>query len=188
MGTTRFVSREEWDALERLMLPENRAAIRLALATGLRISDALSLKKADLKKAMDGDGHISVFEQKTGKKRRVFIGKKLQRELKALPSNSSYVFAHRFDKQKHRTREAVYKDLCRAADALRLDGVVAPHSARKSYTVEYMRAGHNLLEAQRLLRHSKESVTVIYAFADMITANQTRSRKRARRSTVKESP
>lgn len=168
MGTSRYVEDAEWADILRLMRKENALAIKCALATGLRISDVLALKKSDIERATEGDGHIWVTEQKTQKRRRIYLGAQLRKELHGIyRSSCPYVWAHRTRRDAHRTREAVYKDLCRAADLLRLKGCVTPHSARKTYTVRYMDAGHTLLQAMRLLKHSSPSVTAVYAFADM---------------------
>ena len=57
------------------MMPENRLIVRLCMATGLRISDALELKTAKLRRRM------TVKEIKTGKSRRVVIPADIYNEM-----------------------------------------------------------------------------------------------------------
>ena len=83
-----------------------------------------------------------------------------------------YVFEGRFDRLRHRTRQAVYKDLRRAAKLFRLDVHVSPHSARKAWAVdEYHRTG-SITRVQRNLNHTDPSVTMLYALADQLEARK----------------
>ena len=66
---------------------------------------------------------------------------------------------------KHRSRQAVWKDVKRAADALRLPQNVAPHSFRKVYAVDLMRKYGSIEKVQRALNHGSETTTMIYAMA-----------------------
>jgi len=142
-----------------LLTPENRLVMRVALATGLRISDVLALTPDELKP------HCWVKEQKTGKKRQIGLPEPLLSDLQ-ITSGSRWVFPGR-DPGKHRTRQAVWADVKRAAKALRLPQNVAPHSARKVYAVDLMAKYGDIARVQRALNHSCESVTMIYAMADM---------------------
>lgn len=152
--------------LDELTYP-NQLAMRIALKTGLRIDDVLSLKKKRL--------HVQIYlkEKKTGKEKRAYLGTELLNELYAFcykPPNlwngSEYVFAHRTKKDAHRTRQAVYKDVKKAVKKLRLDGNITPHSARKCAAVrEYRRRG-NVAAVQKFLNHDKEMTTILYALSD----------------------
>lgn len=157
--------------LSALML-ENRLALLVSLTTGLRIDDVLHLKTSDILK-----GRFSIKEMKTGKVRRVRLGKKLQDDLIAI-SGRYYVFEHRLDPKKTRTRQAVNKDLKRACELFRVKGVnITPHTARKIYAVGEYERTCNFEKVQELLNHSFESVTVLYAMADAITAKETKHKK-----------
>lgn len=77
-----------------------------------------------------------------------------------------WVFSSPKDPQKHRTRQAVWWDVKRAAKAFRLPQNVAPHSLRKLYAVDLLnRCGGNLGRVQRALNHSDAATTHIYAMA-----------------------
>lgn len=136
----------------------NRLVMRTALVTGLRLGDILSLKPDRLKP------HFWVTEQKTGKKRQVGLPEPLLSDLRK-NAGEHWVFPGR-DPRKHQTRQAVWKDVKRAAKAFRLPQNIGPHSARKVYAVELKRKYGDLKRVQRALNHSSEAVTMIYAMAD----------------------
>lgn len=142
---------------------QNAEALRLSADYGLRISDVLRLPTS----ALTAD-RWSFKELKTGKRRRVALSKK-HKETCAQFAGKVYVFEHRLDPMRHRTRQAVWKDLNRIAKAFRLKSV-SPHSARKLYAVEWYHRSGDMRKVQRLLNHSDEAVTALYALADQLTA------------------
>lgn len=154
------VTKEDWRLVEKLLTPPNALAAEVALRTGLRISDVLAIKTEQLHQRQ-----FTVREQKTGNRRRIYIGNGLKQRLQA-QAGKTYVFEHAHDPERHRTRQAVYKDVKRAARALRLDGNIAPHSARKSFAVDYYRK-HGLAETQAKLGHHYASTTLIYLLSEL---------------------
>ncbi len=147
------------------LTPPNRLACEISLETGLRIGDVLSLKR----KQIESGCRFAVREQKTGKVRRVYLPMRLWR-LALAQAGNIYVFEGRLDGRKPRTRQAVYKDIRRAAVLFRCRAHVSPHSLRKAWAVDaYKASGGNLAKVQRLLNHSSEAVTMLYAMADELT-------------------
>lgn len=152
------------------LMPDNRLALEVALVTGLRIGDVLALRPADLRTQRP-----TITERKTGKHRRVYIPARL-RELLLRGCGRYWVFEGRLDPKKHRTRQAVYKDLRRAARLYRVDGQpiqphISPHSTRKMYAVhDLQRHGGDLRAVQHDMLHSDPAVTALYAYADRLTA------------------
>lgn len=133
--------------------------------TGLRVGDCLAIKTADLKYRM------TIREAKTGKTRRITIPRNLLQELQE-HAGRIWVFEGRCDPRRHRTRQAVYKDVKRVARMYQRagsvrKGQVSPHSARKLAAVEAYRRG-GLDAAQRLLNHSDPIVTLLYALSDTV--------------------
>lgn len=149
--------------LAALTLP-NRLVCEVCLATGLRVGDVLSLKTSQVLKS----ARFTVKEQKTGKSRLVYLPKSLHERLLSY-AGRFWVFEGRTDPKKHRTRQAVFKDLRRAAKAFRVTAHVSPHSLRKVYAVAYFERTKSLEKVRRLLNHSSEAVTMIYAMADRIS-------------------
>lgn len=141
-----------------LLTYENRLVLRVLLHTGLRIGDALALRPAQLKP------NFWITEQKTGKRRQVGLPEPLLADLRS-SANGEWVFPGS-KPGKHRTRQAVWKDVKRAAAAARLTANAAPHSARKVYAVELLRKYGDIDRVRRALNHGGVEVTLIYAMAD----------------------
>lgn len=170
-----YVDREVLGHVLAALMPANSLAIEVSAHTGLRIGDVLALKTADLKRRM------YVREEKTGKRRRIYLPADLLDRLIA-QAGKIWVFEGRTDYRRHRTRQAVWKDLRRAAQAFRLAEHVSPHTARKIYAVEqYQESGGDLEAVQRRLLHTDPAVTAIYAMADALTARRLQGRKRRAR-------
>lgn len=153
------------------LMPANALALRVALHTGLRMGDVLLLKPEQLK------SRFWITEQKTGKKRQIGLPEKLLAELRET-AGEYWVFPGR-DPEKHRTRQAVWKDMKRAAKAFRLPVNVGTHSARKFYAVELMRKYGDIDRVRRALNHDSETVTLLYAMADIQREAKQRLRKRS---------
>ena len=150
--------------------------MRAALATGLRISDVLNLKTAQLKP------HFWVTEMKTGKRRQVGLPEPLLSDIKN-QAGEEWAFPGRTGK-KPRTRQAVWKDVKRAAKSFRLPQNVGPHSARKVYAVDLLEKYGDIERVRKALNHSRESVTLIYAMADkqLEAKNKKRRARKGRRA------
>lgn len=166
---TEYLLNREVEQVLHLLTPENRLVMRTCLHTGLRISDVLLLRPQQLKP------HFWVTEQKTGKRRQVGLPEPLLSDLKQ-NSGRFWVFPGN-DPGRHRCRQTVWKDVKRAARAMRLTQNVGPHSARKVYAVELMRKYGDIDRVRRALNHDSETVTMIYAMADLqLEAKNTRRR------------
>lgn len=155
---TEYLLQKEVERVLDLLTYENRLVMRVLLHTGLRISDALVLKPEQLRP------NFWVTEQKTGKRRQVGLPEPLLADLRD-SSDGEWVFPGS-KPGKHRTRQAVWKDVKRAAAALRLTQNAAPHSARKVYAVELLKKYGDIDRVRRALNHGGLEVTLIYAMAD----------------------
>lgn len=150
----------------------NELALQVSLCTGLRIDDVLSLKTEQLK-----TNRFTVTESKTMKRRKINLPIPLWNDL-LKQAGKIYVFEGRNDPRKHRTRQAVYKDLKRAATLFRVKNLqISPHSVRKIYAVEKYQRTCRLDKVKELLNHSDEAVTMLYAMADAVTAAKVKGRK-----------
>jgi len=106
-----------------------------------------------------------VKESKTGKKRRVNLPDDLLQRLKA-QAGHTWVFEGRKDPSKHRTRQAVWRDVKRASRAFRLPQNVGVHSLRKVYAVEKLqRVKGDVSKVQRAMNHSDMATTMLYCMA-----------------------
>lgn len=159
---TDWVCNDTMSLILALLMPPNALAVELSCRYGLRIGDVLRLTTAQV---VSGD--FTIREEKTGKRKRIRLGGDIKKRLLA-QAGEFYIFPHRLDPSKHRTRQAVYKDIKRAAKALRLDGNIGTHTARKVYAVERFRVFGSLKRVQELLNHSDEAITLIYALANQL--------------------
>lgn len=165
---TEYLLQREVDQVLSVLTERNRLIMRTALHTGLRVGDVLKLETAQLKP------HFWITETKTGKRRQVGLPEPLLTDLKK-QAGKQWVFPGRSG-SKPQTRQAVWKDVKRAAKAFRLPQNVGPHSARKVYAVELLKEYGDIERVKRALNHSSEAVTMIYAMADL----QLKSKKRRR--------
>ncbi len=145
----------------------NRIALTLSMKSGLRIGDVLEIKTADLKPRM------TVFEQKTGHHRRISIPADLLADMRNI-AGKVFVFEHRLDKNRHRTRQAINADLRRACRLFRLPKQinVTPHTARKIYAVRRWNGGRAPKSMLDVLGHESEPVAMIYTMADLLAIRE----------------
>ena len=165
MSRADWVSPDVFGHILFALTHENKLAIITSMTTGLRISDVLSLRTCELKE------RFTITEQKTLKHRKVRLSPALLDELLKI-AGKIYVFEHRTDPRKHRTRQAVYKDIKRACKLFRVTLNVTTHTARKMYSVTEYKRTCDIKRVQELLNHSSEAVTMIYALADELTERE----------------
>lgn len=157
---TEYLLKQEVDRVLAALMPSNRLVMRVILHTGLRISDVLALRPADLAP------RAWIVEQKTGKRRLVGFPADLLADLRK-NAGEIWVFPGR-NPEKHRSRQAVWCDVKRAAAAFRMPQNVGTHSGRKVYAVRLLRKYGDIAQVQRVLRHSSPAVTAVYAMADVL--------------------
>lgn len=154
------------------MMPANRLAIEVSEATGLRIDDVLSLKT----ELVQQTNRPTVVDSKTGKKHRIYLKNEL-RERMLKQAGKVWIFPGRIKPmERHRTRQAVWKDMTQAAAIFKRNGTiessigtVSPHTARKRAAVSAFRLG-GLDKAREVLVHSDSdaAVTLLYALSDQV--------------------
>lgn len=157
-----YVPKDELAHVYAALMPANRLACQVAEHTGLRIGDVLALRTEQLCKGQ----RFTVREAKTGKSKRIYLPRKLHDDLMA-QAGAAWVFPSPRDGTKHRTRQAVWADIKRAAKAFRLRQNVTPHSLRKVYAVEQWEETGDLAKVGKALNHepAHPETTMIYAMA-----------------------
>lgn len=168
--TTEYLLDREVERVLAALMPQNRLIMRLVLHNGMRISDALAFRTSQL--ASSG----WYVEKKTGKRRRFGMDAALLREVRA-QAGTEWAFPGR-DPRKHKTRQAVWADLKRAAKAFRLPQNVGPHSFRKVYAVKLLDKYGDIEKVRRNLNHSSSSVTAIYAISDVLLERRRREKRK----------
>lgn len=168
---TEYLLEKELDLVLMLLTDQNRLVMRTCLTTGLRVGDALSLKPHQLKP------NVWITETKTRKRRQIGFPAPLLSDLRA-HAGEHWVFPGR-DPAKHLTRQAVWKDVKRAASACRLSQNIGPHSMRKVWAVDLLKKYGDLEKVQRAMRHDDVCVTMLYAMADQQLEAKNKRRRAA---------
>lgn len=166
------------------MMPQNRLALEVSDATGLRIDDVLSLKTELITRS----SRPYVVDSKTGKRHRIYVPAQL-RERMLKQAGKVWIWPGRIKpNERHRTRQAVYKDMVKAASVFKRNGMldkaasISPHTMRKRAAVRAYHKG-GLEAASDLLVHSDGDsiVTMIYALADTPELLPRKRRKRKKK-------
>lgn len=140
----------------------DRTMIEVMYASGLRVSELISLKQPDI----DVLAGLVVCHGKGSKERRVPLGKSaihwLQQHaaVKAAYGKSSlpYVFLHR---GKPFTRQLAWSMIKRYAERAGIKNV-SPHTLRHSFATHLLQRGADSRSVQAMLGHSDISTTQIY--------------------------
>lgn len=157
--TTDYISKADFRRIFQHLTYDNYLAVRLSLETGLRIGDVVALKSDCLKGTT-----LTFTAAKTGKSGKAEITKDLADKLRRY-SASDFIFASS-SKLGHRTRQAVWKDVKKAAAAEGFAVNVAPHSARKTFAVGVAQT-QGIAAAQRALQHDSQAVTAGYVLSGL---------------------
>lgn len=164
-----YVVKKDFEQIINKLYQENGLVMKIALETGLRVTDVLNLRIGDLRQ----NKRIRVVEGKTGKTKWIYIPAKLRNEILQTRSvgqhDGYYVFPSRcYPLTKHRSRQAVWKDMKRVLKDYCFEFNCSPHSSRKIYAVNKYRESGDLEKVQALLNHDYKSTTLLYALADLI--------------------
>ncbi len=138
-----------------------RAALELLYATGLRVSELLSLQRAMLTPRSD----VLIVRGKGGRERMVLVSRAAKDAVAALIAtapDSRFVFAGR-DPRQAMTRQGLALLLKQVALAAGLDPArVSPHVLRHSFASHMLARGADLRSLQTLLGHADIATTQIY--------------------------
>lgn len=191
MATTEYLLECEVERVLSAMMPVNALVMRVMLHTGLRVGDVLALRfplRVQMwitEKKTGKRRHIGLTQQlidEIGRRAEYYYPPQLRQYINAAPPRGVaplWAFPSPRDYEKHRTRQAIWKDVKRAARAFRLQANAGTHSMRKVYAVDLMRKYGDFGRVRRALNHSDDSVTAIYAMADrLLEARLERKRKR----------
>lgn len=172
MRTEALIDKELGHVLAALT-PSNALVAQVSLHTGLRVSDVLALRTEQLAP------RFYITERKTGKKKLVGLPGPLLDDIKA-QAGTVWAFPGR-DESSHKTRQAVWKDVKRAAAAFRVPANIGAHSFRKTYAQDVMDACGDVERVRRALNHSNPTVTMLYLIAARNVAKGRTSQRRPAR-------
>lgn len=131
----------------------------MGISTGLRVSDLIALKVADIKKP-----RIEIKELKTKKSKRLLLQPWLREEMQKFIADrpdEDYLFKSKRGQNKRLERAAVYKLLKSAAKKCGLHSI-GTHSMRKTFGYWTYNKSKNIGLVMEMLNHSKEGHTLRY--------------------------
>lgn len=160
----KYLSEAEVDALLAAARDHRRgaviaAALEILYATGLRISEMLTLPR----RALSGDAMLLLVRGKGGKERVVPLSQAAREVAAKLPTHGhAWLFPGR-DPRRPLTRQAFGLMLKQTAIAAGLDpDRVSPHVLRHSFASHMLARGADLRSLQLLLGHADIGTTQIY--------------------------
>jgi integrase/recombinase XerD len=165
----KLLSEQEVDALLEAAIRKpgrpgalGRAVLELLYATGMRVSELLSLPRSALGVKVD----VMIIKGKGGKERMVPLSRAAKEAAAALlgvtAANSLWLFPGR-DPKKPLTRQAFFLLLKQIALAAGLDPErVSPHVLRHSFASHMLARGADLRSLQMLLGHADIATVQIY--------------------------
>lgn len=149
---------EPFKKLDKYLDEPYKSIWEIGNATGLRITDILSLKVKHLKIEKP-----TIREQKTGKSKRIRLPKKTREKLLKETTGKKeeqYIFESK-SKTGHLTRQAVFKAYKKASKNAKTKKNIATHTMRKNYALKQYNKG-GLKYVQRKLNHDNISETALY--------------------------
>ncbi|WP_195536205.1 site-specific integrase [Bacillus paralicheniformis] len=139
--------------------PRDSFLFTLGVNSGLRVSDALSLKVKDVKDKT----HIILKESKTGKTKRFPVNKTLRTAVKEYTkgmNNEDWLFPSRKG-DGHISRVQAYRKLNETARQIGLEEI-GTHSMRKTFGYWFYKKTKDVAMLQKIFNHSSPSITLKY--------------------------
>lgn len=162
---TRYLSADEWAGLRDAAPPWLRPILAVAVGTGARLKEVVSLTWGDYDKAA-GQLYIGGVDSKTGRGRTVPVSEFVRQVLEGVPRRlrSPFIFTDSAS-EPHTSNEARLR-VGRACKALMVAVGIDDatfHTLRHTCASWLVQNGAPLLEVQKLLGHSTPVVTQRYA-------------------------
>lgn len=163
--------KEKIEAMKKMLRAStlrNELLFVLGINTGLRISDLLGLRIADVMTTKGIADRLELREQKTRKKRTVALNLKTRRLI------ARYLETERPSAQPHEalfrsqkggraiSRQHAYEILNDAARSIGITERIGTHSLRKTFGYFAYQQGIDLAMIQKLLNHSNQAETLRY--------------------------
>lgn len=137
---------------------KSKLILQLLYSSGLRVSEVVNLKPADL----DLNENIGWVREGKGKKDRMFIfSQKLSNKLKKFIDKHKN-WGYLFSSTKPLTTRNIQKIVQKIAQKAGIEKEVHPHTIRHSFATHLLDAGVDIRVIQECLGHSNISTTMIY--------------------------
>ena len=134
--------------------------MKIGLLSGLRITDILYIKRADVFK-----GEFWIKERKTKKKKKIILPKQIIKEAKQYDKlhhvkRSRFLFVNERTKKPY-TRQAIYYHFDKLQKFLN-NTRITPHSTRQTYAKEIFKKTHSIEKVRKALNHSSTNISKVY--------------------------
>jgi len=152
----RILSPEEARRLIECACPSIRPILIVALNTGMRRNEILSLKWADIDFVR---GFILILDSKSGRSRKVPMNASAREALGFLPQSSpELVFFNAETKTNIKDLKTAFKSACQRAEI----GKVRLHDLRHTAASKMIEAGADLATVSKILGHASIQMTMRY--------------------------
>lgn len=163
-----FTAAETVSLLDAVAARHHRLLFQVMVSTGLRISEAIAIRVADLDRERP---LLRVPCGKGGDGRLVLLGETLRERLRAYwrsfrPTGLLFTRRPGID-DLPLVRRTLNDALQRAAREAGIDGPVSSHRLRHTFAVHSLRAGQDIVTLQRLMGHRSLESTVRYVTPDL---------------------
>lgn len=142
----------------------------LGINTGLRISDLLKLKKANVYDKQQ----LVLVEKKTKKRKFLPISKRMQQEIKRYckeMDDGDYLFPSRQGINKPLGRQRAYQMLKEAAEEFGLEHI-GTHTLRKTFGYHFYNKKKDVAILQEIFNHSSPDITLRYIGINQDSINE----------------
>lgn len=144
-------------ALKRHCSERDYIMFIIGINTGLRISDLLKIKTADLK----GKKSLKIKESKTKKSRTIYFDSIYEEVQAYINSNpSEWLFPSRKGDKPISTTQA-YRQLVKAGEMADITSI-GTHTLRKTFGYWHYKTHSNIPQLQSILNHSSSQITLRY--------------------------
>lgn len=170
MGVTGFINNPNKiiDIIDNTQNPRNMLLLAIGFFSGFRISDILELKYRDI----CGE-HIEIFEQKTGKIRKVIINHYLQTYItkyfilsdigEMKQESDEYIFTSQKSHNKPMTRQQAWRIIVKECKKHNVQCKIGTHTMRKSAArMIYNANQNNIMIVREFLNHDSLQDTYQY--------------------------
>ncbi|MBU0530281.1 MAG: tyrosine-type recombinase/integrase [Nanoarchaeota archaeon] len=171
---TVLTKEEMTDIIHSITNPKHRLLIETIYGCGLRVSEAIKLRKTDL----NFEENLIFINQAKGNKDRLVslpssISTHLQSYLNCRNDSNPYVFDS--SRGGHLTAKSVQKIVEKACKKSGIKKKASPHTLRHSYATHLLEQGTDLKIIQKLLGHADIKTTQIYTHVTTSTIKNVKS-------------
>ena len=149
--------------------PRNHMFLTMGLKTALRVSDLLNLQWQDVFdfSTFTYREHVFLIEQKTQKKSYIYLNERILSTLQwywdtyeISPRPTTYLFSNADGAAL--SRVSAYRIVRHAAEMCHIDGVISPHSLRKTFGYHAWNQGVSPVMLMDIYQHSSFEITKRY--------------------------